>query len=236
MAKKKIKHLFVADWETSGIPRDYDQNYEEGPQGIWLGVAVVETENYEVVDTFERKVSFEGNAPGSHASTGGMYPRLTWSDESARIHGVKIEDAVMSTNVVQVAEDLTWFVRGHWPETEHVTLCGHNPAFDRYFTKQLMWLGRKPNDVIFHHRMIDTFTLGFTLWGYESSQPLFESVGVQRDGTHSALEDALACAKVLKAVHEERPKPMVVVGFGAGMKPSDYIVMDRKDLDDVNGC
>lgn len=197
-----MKYLLCTDWETTGIPMDYQQEYDQGPQGIWLGAVVVETTDYNVVKTFERRVKYEG-LPLDHPGFS-SYEGLTWSDEAARIHGVSMDEALTGEPVAKVAEDFAWFVREFWPEGTHVTLCGHNPAFDRYFTKQMLYLAGKPNDVIFHHRMVDTFTLGFMLWGFTSSQTLFQAVGVDRTGTHSALEDALACAKVLKASQDFR--------------------------------
>lgn len=57
----------------------------------------------------------------------------------------------------------------------------------------------RSNRARFHHRMIDTFSIGYTLLGTEDSNQLFEKIGVVR-GKHGALEDAQSCLDVLRSV------------------------------------
>lgn len=189
--------ILVNDWETTGVPEGDDCT--RGAQGIQYGAVVLRATDLAIIDDITIDIRFEGLYGGS-----GAFPDLTWSEEAEKIHGLSREHlAVNGLSIPGAARVLETFVRKHWAPDEKILTAGHNPGFDRFFTEQLMELGGRAETFMFHHRMIDTFSLGYMLLGTEDSNQLFDKVGISR-AHHNAYEDAHACVSVLRHIRKIR--------------------------------
>jgi DNA polymerase III epsilon subunit-like protein len=191
----KKNYGLVVDWETTGL-RQHEtpsRSYLEGPQGIEIGAVLVELPNFEPIGEFSSRVKFLGQAHGISYS-GPIYESLTWSDEAQRVHGISPNDLIDAPSPNEVADCLIKFILNtahiEDPHKQPIMICGHNPAGDAYCVRQLLFLGGEETKLRFHHRMIDSFTLGYMLLGTKSSNELFEMVSGVVRGTHNALEDA----------------------------------------------
>jgi hypothetical protein len=197
----------VVDWETSGI-RDQEVpwlNYLEGPQGIEIGAILVYLPTFEPIAEFVSRVCFLGIANG--VSWGGpRYERLTWSTEAERIHGMTPAGLADEASPLLVAEKFVKFIKKNAriddPQKRPIMLCGHNPSGDAYYTRQLLYLGGVERKVRFHHRMMDSFTLGYLLLGAKSSNELFEKTSGTKRGIHSALEDARLTLQAFRNIYQ----------------------------------
>lgn len=185
----------VIDWETTGLrPHDTPwRAYLEGPQGIEIGVVLTTLPDVTPIGEFVSRVRFLGSAHG--ISYGGpRYENLTWSDEAQGVHGIAANDLIREPTPAEVSEKLIRFIldtTGIKDAQKHpLMICGHNPAGDAYSLRQLLFLGLCEQKLRFHHRMIDSFTLGYALLGAKNSNDLFEAVSGVVRGTHNALQDA----------------------------------------------
>ena len=185
----------VVDWETTGL---LDQevpwlNYLEGPQGIDIGAILVSLPRFEPIAEFTSRVCFLGTANGiSHG--GPRYEKLTWSLEAERIHGLSVSALKSEPAPSDVADRFVKFIKSNAgiddPNKQPIMICGHNPTGDAYCTRQLLYLGGMERKIRFHHRMLDSFSLGYLVYGTKSSDELFEHTsGIKRE-IHSAIEDA----------------------------------------------
>lgn len=185
----------VLDWETSGL-RNHETpwcTYLEGPQGIEIGAILVTLPTFEPLGEFASLVKFLGVHNG--LSYGGAhYERLTWSESAQEVHGLSLVDLVNAPSPTEVSEKLTAFVistaRISDPQKTPIMVCGHNPDGDSYYLRQLLYLGGAERKIRFHSRMLDSFTMGYLLYGTRDSTELFELTSGVRRGTHRALEDA----------------------------------------------
>lgn len=204
MAKKSFG--LVIDWETTGL-RQHEttwQTYLEGPQGIEIGVIAVELPAFTPVAEFTSRVRFLGQRHGI-AYGGPHYERLTWSDEAQLVHGLSAHDLVHEPMPSEVADKLVRFVHSSFgiddPQKHPVMICGHNPAGDAYYVRQLLFLGSVQDKIRFHHRMLDSFTLGYMLLGAKSSNELFQRVSGTVRTTHNALQDAKLTLDAFRHLH-----------------------------------
>jgi hypothetical protein len=198
----KPKRLLVCDWETSGVPGDHVLDYESGPQGIWVGAIVAERRpedelGWVEVDRYSSKIRYEGTWKGVQH---GRWPGLSWNEESVRFHGQEIHDLHSGGDMVSVGHDLRDLIGCHWAPDEPVVMCGHNPYFDRYFTRQCLHLSGLLGRVQLSYKMVDTQSVGLVVLGSGSSDDIFGLVGIHRD-FHDPLEDALGCLRVIQYVH-----------------------------------
>lgn len=204
MAKKSFG--LVIDWETSGLrPQETPwRNYLEGPQGIELGAVLVELPDFTQIAEFVSRVRFIGTAHG--ISYGGpIHEGLTWSDEAQVVHGISVTDLLHEPTPNEVSERFVRFTLDNAgisdPHKQPIMICGHNPAGDAYYVRQLLFLGGHERNIRFHHRMLDSFTIGYMLLGTKSSNELFKTVSnVVRD-KHSALEDARLTLDAFRHLH-----------------------------------
>jgi len=87
------------------------------------------------------------------------------------------------------AASLLEFLLPYFKQKDAITIIGHNPQFD---SKCLdLWMEEIGINLRQSHRKLDTFSLGFGLFGAQTSDELFKLVGVER-AQHNALEDAQA--------------------------------------------
>jgi len=196
----------IVDWETSGLLEDRvpTRTFLEGPQGIEIGAILVRLPEFNPVAEFQSKVRFLGMDQG--ISYGGpIHQALTWSTDAERVHGVKIADTRNSPIPSHVADSLIEFIKTHTRyddlNTNRIMLCGHNPSFDAYFTRQLLFLGGKERSIRMHHRMIDTFSLGYVMYGIKSSNELFKKISSTSREIHTAIADARLTLEALRHMY-----------------------------------
>jgi DNA polymerase III epsilon subunit-like protein len=196
----------VVDWETSGL-REHKvpmRTYLEGPQGIEIGATLVFLPEFEVIAEFESRVRFLGKHNGCPYG-GPIHEGLTWSEEAEAIHGIKIVDLLEAPTPSEAAAAFVHFVKSNAgiddPHKVPVMFCGHNPDGDHYMTRQLLFLGQQENGLRFHHRQIDSFSLGYFVLGTKSSNDLFERTSGVKRGIHSALEDSRLTTVALRTIY-----------------------------------
>lgn len=197
MASSRPPKFLALDWETSGL-RDHlnsQTTYLQGPQGLEIGAAVLHPETYEPVDRFTAKMKFLGKHKNVEY---GEFPDLTWSEEAERIHGMTIMSLIREKHPKMVAQEFAAFLRRHYGPGDRITIVGHNPELDRYHTLQLLYYGGLLSEFKIDHRMIDTHTIGFMLYGCNGSEELFFKVTGQKRTYHTALWDAEAAGAVFR--------------------------------------
>jgi DNA polymerase III epsilon subunit-like protein len=196
MSERRLTKAAVSDWETTGLRSTNKPftTFVEGPQGIEVGTVILDLDTLEVIDQFSTRVRFLGK---SGNIVYGPYTGLTWSEQAYRVHGINLGDLFQAPTPAQAAMDYANFLQKHFG-TDPVFLAAHNPAGDMYFTQQLMFLGGVEH-IKFHHRTLDSFTLGYAAFGAESSDELFERTSGVVRGKHGALQDAELCAEAIRA-------------------------------------
>jgi hypothetical protein len=203
----KQKFGLVIDWETSGLldHRVPYRAYLEGPQGIEIGATLVYLPEFETIAEFSSRMRFLGTH--KEISYGGhLHYDLTWDEDAERIHGMTPSDLLKEPWPSDVAASFVNFVKSNAqiddPNKVPIMFCGHNPGGDLYCTRQLLFLGGMENALRFHHRQIDSFSLGYFVYGTKSSNELFElTSGVKRE-IHSALEDSRLTTTALRTIYK----------------------------------
>ncbi len=182
----KVDKLLIIDFETSGLDASKHQ-------GLSLGAIVVDKNTLEVLDETYFEIPFQSN-------------KYIWSAGAAPFNGMnrftRLPNWITKTDTIYIGNPVADagarifdFIYKHFGG-EPVNLCGHNPVFDQKFLEQ--WLREASCEVKFSHRLIDTNSIGMALFNTNTSNELFELVGVKRSQKHNALEDAKACLKVLQ--------------------------------------
>jgi DNA polymerase III epsilon subunit-like protein len=192
----------VIDWETSGLP---DQavpwrTYLEGPQGIEIGAILVRLPEFEPVDEFTSRVQFLGTAHGLARGLP-LYENLTWDVKAERVHGITPANLLDAPHPSIISEQLINWIKVNGATEQPLMLCGHNPSFDQYYTRQLLFIGGKERQIRLHHRMVDSFTLGYLLYGSKSSDDLFRRISSVSRKIHSAIEDARLTLDALRTIY-----------------------------------
>lgn len=188
MAKRKV--LFV-DFETGGIEPEIHALCSLGAVVVHDGF--IDEKYYTVINDPEGAVTTtDTNADVRAAST---------------MHGISPEMRSDGKSPGQVIEDLEQlFMRHDMRLPRRVVLGGHHTQFDIGFMKRLYMLARADYDARFERRFIDTMAGAYCLeqagrletYGPPSLVNVCKAVGVPllREGTHNALDDAVAAAKV----------------------------------------
>ena len=196
----------VIDWETTGLQEQKVpyRTFLQGPQGIEIGATLVYLPDFTAIAEFSSRVRFLGTH--NAISYGGhLHDDLTWSEDAERIHGMKPSDLIKEPCPSEVAANFVNFVKQNAkiddPHKTPIMFCGHNPSSDHYYTRQLLFLGGVENKLRFHHRQIDSFSLGYFLLGTKSSNELFEKTsGIKRE-IHTALEDSRMTTVALRTIY-----------------------------------
>lgn len=195
----------VIDWETTGLRNQEVPwlNYLEGPQGIEIGAILVSLPDFQPISEFHSRVFFLGTHNGI-SYNGPAYEKLTWSSDAEKIHGITLPALSHESPPFNVADKFVKFVNTHVADTskQPIMICGHNPAGDAYFTRQMLFLGGMERKIRFHHRMLDSFTLGYLLLGAKSSDELFERTSSVKRNIHSAIEDARLTLHAFQTIYE----------------------------------
>lgn len=96
-----------------------------------------------------------------------------------------------------LAEDIAVFL------ASASALVGHNPKFDTGFLEAAF--AREGINIRMPYHQIDTVTMAYAAWQFNGTGPglsldkIRDFLGIEKDGAHSALKDALDCRAVLYA-------------------------------------
>lgn len=172
-----LPHLLCIDYETSGI--DVRENKH---QPISCGAIIVETKTLKAVDEIYLECQF-------------IYDRFEWSNQAEGTHGLSRDHLRSQYTMNEAATKLFGFLVPYFKKRDAITLLGHNPAFDANCLN--IWMSEINVKLRTSFRKLDTFSLGFGLFGAEDSDALFKLVGVKRS-KHNSLEDAQATVAALQ--------------------------------------
>ncbi len=186
--KGYITKLLVIDAETSGLHFGADDPAIDSKTGQYYqavswGIVVADAQTLDIIDELYLEIKWDGES--------------LWSDQAEKIHG--LSRAHLEENGVDMADavaEIASLILDHWGPNSPVMLAGHNPSFDKAFLNQT--LRSEGINIRYAHRMIDTNSVGFTVFGTYNSDDLFEMVGLPTRGKHNALDDAKAALQVLK--------------------------------------
>lgn len=191
-AKGYRKFLLAFDVETSGLAFGRNPAVDDRTgayyQIVSYGAAVVNSDTLEVVDTIHQYVKWNTHS--------------VWDKRAQAVHGLTPQ--FLEENGVSEDEalcNLLDFTMHHMGPSA-LSLIGHNVAtFDLKFLQHLC--DRLGVDVKFANKHVDTNSVGYAVFQTHNSDDLFELCGVQRTpDKHDALQDALACVKVLQRVRK----------------------------------
>ena len=172
-----LPYLLCIDFETTGL------DIREGKhQPISVGALVVKSDTLEVVDKIYIESRFEVD-------------RFEWQPQAERIHGLSTDHLETQPSMKEAATILFGFLVKYFKANDRIVIIGHNPHFDAGCL--LLWMKEIGVTIKLSARRLDTFSVGFALFGVEYSDPLFELVGVKRNA-HNALEDAEATVAALQ--------------------------------------
>lgn len=197
-----IKYVLAADAETSGLAFKCEKptiNTDTGEQYqmVSVGLVVVNADTYEEVDELYVEIKpIDG---------------FTWSPQAEKVHG--LSQSYLKQNGLteeQAATAIGNLIMKYWGPTSSLCLLGHNVAtFDLHFLRDMLY--RHGLMFSFGSKHIDTNSIGHAVFSTHNSDDLFECIGVSREGTHDALDDAKAAVKVVRTV---RALSKVMLGNG----------------------
>lgn len=185
---KKIDKILCLDIETSGLNKS-SEDITKNHQIVSIGL-IVSDGDFNEIDNLYLEIKWNGksrldyNAEKVHGL----------SREYLEKYGISEEDAV-----VNIAE----FIFKYFGTENSIYILGHNAyKFDVPFLRKLL----KKYDLDhfkFGSRYIDTFSIGFTLFGKQNSDEIFSLFYKKRE-KHNSLEDARmalgVCRKVRKMI------------------------------------
>jgi DNA polymerase III epsilon subunit-like protein len=189
------------DWETSGATWGGDSSKDY--QGLSFGAIVFDTDTFTEIESIHHHVKFDET-------------KYKWSDDAQKIHGLTRE--FLEENGLTQEEAATALLEliAKYFAGSKVMFLGHNPIFDQRFTNQLLntvgaeFTTERQNEELvqieLHHVMLDTSALGFITLGLYKSDALFERMGFEERGDHSALVDArqtLGTCSIIKQLIKE---------------------------------
>lgn len=181
------------DWETSGST--WGGKSTDDYQGVSFGAVIFKFADFEPVEALYKEIIFDAN-------------RYKWSDEAEEVHGLSRDHlAKNGVSPEDAAIDFASMLVEYFDPQKKIMLLGHNREFDIDFTKQLL----EPFGLMFkiHHVCLDTSGIGLVAMGQYKSNLLFESLGFEKRGKHSALEDALMTVETC-----QRIRMLVNAGLG----------------------
>ena len=170
-------YLLCADFETSGT--DVRENKS---QPISCGLVIIDTETLETLAETYIECQF--------------YPeRFEWSMQAQNVHGLSQEHLSQQSSMEEAAGKFLQFITPYFKSEDRITLIGHNPHFDKDCLD--LWMNEISIKLKYDFRRLDTFSIGYALFGATISTQLFDKVGVKRS-YHNALEDAQATVEVIR--------------------------------------
>lgn len=172
------------DVETTGF--DYSEDITKNHQIVSIGLLAL-TSDFRVIDKFYREIKWNGT---SH-----------WSPQAEKIHGLT-KDYLENNGISEedaVADILEFLINNLEDINKPILFLGHNVRnFDIPFFKKLT--SKFDVNLKIAHRAVDSFTLGYTLFGTNDSNELFSLFGYERTTNHNALEDVLITANICRKI------------------------------------
>lgn len=166
--------ILALDSETSGIffeanpARLGDERY----QAVSWGMQILNGD-FEVLDELYIEIQWDGKSK--------------WSDRAQKVHGLTKEHLAANADTFEDAYVKIVNFIFKWFGTTPVVVLGHNVAFDLAFLRSdLQELDLK---LSFGNRVLDSNTLGFTVFETYTSDQLFEILGQEDRESHNALDD-----------------------------------------------
>ncbi len=144
---------------------------------------------------------------------------LNVTSKALEINGIIIEEhKKFALSPKDAIKELENFLSHHFSKEEKITLGGHNINFDVNFFKHFLVSNNYNYFQRFSHRYVDTATILYYLYlsgrlkqKKISSQEAFDYFGIQVEGRHSALGDAIATAKLFSTL-------LRIISKNAGIK------------------
>jgi DNA polymerase III epsilon subunit-like protein len=188
LPKGYMTRLLVIDTETSGLvfntlDPSYDPKTKTHYQALSIGLIVVDAQTLDAIEELYLEMKWDGES--------------AWSQQAQKTHGLSID--YLEENGLDVEDavaEIGNLILEHWGPTTAICLAGHNPGFDKCFLDRMM--KSQGIELRFGNRMVDTHSVGFTVFGTYSSDELFEMVGMETRSKHNALDDARSSLQVLK--------------------------------------
>jgi DNA polymerase III epsilon subunit-like protein len=172
-----LDHLLVIDFETTGLDPRIRKH-----QPISAGAIVIERKTLVSVEEIYLECAFDET-------------QFEWTQSAERIHGLSIDYLSSKPSMQDAATELLRLLVKYWNQGDAITLVGHNPHFDSKCFN--IWMDSIDVKVRQSHRKLDTFSVGFAVFGAETSDDFFKHVGVVRN-SHNALEDAKATVEGIR--------------------------------------
>ena len=179
----QVTKILAIDVETSGINRNSGSICKDH-QIVAIGLIVADAE-FKEIERFYCEIKYDNKSK--------------WDEHAERVHGLSkqhLEENGLDEEdaVVEIAE----FLLKHYEPEDAIFFLGHNcRVFDLEFFNQLM----NKYDIYYKiaHRTIDSFSVGFTCFGLDNSDAIFNLFNKERK-THNALEDAAMALGVCRNV------------------------------------
>lgn len=179
-----IEKILAIDVETTGFSKGDDPARNHRILSIGL---VLADRNFKAIDEFYCEIKWNGT---SH-----------WTVQAQNIHGLSkeyLEEHGLDEEeaVVKIME----FISKHYTPDEAIVFLGHNPkGFDVKFLEKL--LDKYDMQLKIAHRTVDSFGVGFTCFGANNSDELFELFYEKRKD-HNALDDAKMALGICRKVRK----------------------------------
>lgn len=169
-------HTLAIDFESSGVQIESRKH-----QPISCGVILVDDTLAEIDRLYVECA---------------MEDRSEWTMAAEKCHGLSYDYIMQQQSMAEAATKIFEFLVVNGVKSDdYLILCGHNVDFDINCLQA--WFNHINVSLRISHRKIDTFPLGFGLFGATNSDELFKHVGVERDA-HNALEDADAALNAFR--------------------------------------
>lgn len=187
-----LTRLLALDCETSGLffsgeSPCHNSKTQQYYQAISWGFIVVDANTLNPIEELYMEIQWDGKS--------------LWSDKAEAIHG--LSKKYLSINGIprcEAVEEIGNLILNHWGPDSPVCVLGHNPMFDLAFLRQD--LKSEGLEVKFGGKMIDTNSIGFTVYNTYNSDDLFENVGVETRKDHNALDDARSALRVVQLTRQ----------------------------------
>ena len=170
-------YLLCTDFETSGV--DVRENKH---QPISCGAVIIDTKTLETKAETYVECQF--------------YPeRFEWGMKAEEVHGLTRDHLAKQETMEGAAAHILRFITPYFKSEDRITIIGHNPHFDMNCLD--LWMEEIGIKLRYDFRRLDTYSIGFALFGATISTQLFDKVGIKRS-YHNALEDAQATVDVVR--------------------------------------
>jgi len=173
----KRYHLLPMDFETSGL-----KILERKHQPITCGMILADITTLEEIDRIYVECRLE--------------PKSEWTKSAEDCHGLSYEYIMEQQSMEDAAIKIfEFFVRNGMQSEDYIMPLGHNIQFDIDCLN--VWMEHIGVKLKYLHRHVNTFPLGYALFGDMNSNELFNRVGVVRNA-HNSLEDAEAALNAVR--------------------------------------